>query len=123
MGQNKRGSQPVYPLWVIDGLVIGGQRQPLSVVSPIASLAVQCSEGRDVPIASGTAMSPVRPAKGVLRKCGLGREPAARDPFSSRAKGLIAIRMVPVVGWFARVPAYFVGVEDFAEDFAEDLLC
>ena len=69
---------------------------------------------RDVPGTSG---------EGVLRKCGLGREPAAQDPFSSRAKGLIAIRMVPVVGWFARVPAYFVGVEDFAEDFAEDLLC
>jgi hypothetical protein len=38
------------PLRVIDGLVIGGQRQPLSVVSPIALLAVQCSEGRNVPI-------------------------------------------------------------------------
>src|SRR5665647_2057889 len=49
--------------------------------------------------------------------------PPARDPFSSRVKGFIAIRMVPVVGWFAQVPAYFVGVEDFAEDFAEDLLC
>ena len=43
---------------------------------------------RDVPGTSG---------EGVLRKCGLGREPAARDPFSSRAKGFIAIRMVPVV--------------------------
>ena len=84
---------------------------------------LRCRERSDVPIASGTAMYPVRPVRGVLRKCGLGREPAARDPFSSRAKGFIAIRMVPVVGWFARVPAYFVGVEDFAEDFAEDLLC
>ena len=43
--------------------------------------------------------------------------------FRHAPKGFIAIRMVPVVGWFARVPAYFVGVEDFAEDFAEDLLC
>jgi hypothetical protein len=67
-------------------------------------------------------MSPVGPVRGYCGN-GLGREPAAQDPFSSRAKGLIAIRMVPVVGWFARVPAYFVGVEDFAEDFAEDLLC
>jgi hypothetical protein len=75
-----------------------------------------------VPNASGTAMSPVGPLRGYCGN-GLGREPAAQDPFSSRAKGLIAIRMVPVVGWFARVPAYFVGVEDFAEDFAEDLLC
>jgi hypothetical protein len=41
-----------FRLWVIDGLVIGGQRQPLSVVSPIASLAVQCSECSDVPLAT-----------------------------------------------------------------------
>jgi len=31
--------------------------------------------------------------------------------------------MVPVADWFARVPVYCVGVGDFAQDFAEDLLC
>jgi hypothetical protein len=52
------------------------------------SLSANRVGGRDVPGTSG---------EGVLRKCGLGREPARRDPFSSRAKGFIAIRMVPVV--------------------------
>jgi hypothetical protein len=48
--------------------------------------------------------------------------PPRKIHFRHAPKGFIAIRMVPVVGWFARVPAYFAGVEDFAEDFAEDLL-
>ena len=52
------------------------------------------------------------------------REPnsaGTRDQIKTRSifvtrEGLIAIRMDSLVGWFARVPAHSVGLEDFAGD-------